>query len=72
MIIKPYLLTPKEEGRNPTSKRRLIKSLNNQINSFIKNLIKGDFIRKDNERKETTHLYNVIIVIRWDTLRSFL
>jgi hypothetical protein len=62
---------PKEEGRNPTSKRRLIKSLNSQTNSIIKNLIQGDFRRKDNERKGTTHLYNAIIVTRWDTLRSF-
>ena len=65
------LLTPKEEGRNPTSKRKLIKSLNNQTNSIIKNLNQGDFRREDNERKETTHLYNAIIVTRWDTLRSF-
>jgi hypothetical protein len=68
---QPKLLTPKEEGRNPTSKRRLIKSLNNKINSIIKNLIQGDFRREDNKRKETTHLYNAIIVTRWDTLRSF-
>jgi hypothetical protein len=68
MMIKPYLLTPKEEGRNPTSKRRLIKSLNRQTNSIIKNLIQEDFRRKDNERKEITHLYNATIVIRWETL----
>jgi hypothetical protein len=71
MMIKPYLLIQKEEGRNPTSKRRLIKSLNSQTNSIIKNLIQGDFRRKDNERKGTTHLYNAVIVTRWDTLRSF-
>jgi hypothetical protein len=70
-MIKPYLFTPKDEGRNPNYKRILIKSLNYQTNSIIKNLIQGDFKRKGNERKEITHLYNATIVIRWDTLKIF-
>jgi hypothetical protein len=71
MKIKPYLLTLKEEGRSPTPRKRFIKRLNPQTNSIIKNLIQGDFRKKDNERKDITHLYNATIVTRWDTLRSF-
>ena len=66
------LATHTKGGRKKSiSKRRLIKSLNSRTNSIIKNLIQGDFRRKDNERKETTHLYNAIIVTRWDILQSF-
>jgi hypothetical protein len=36
----------------------------------MKNLIQGDSRRKDNERKEITHLYNATIVTRWDTLQK--
>jgi hypothetical protein len=60
-----------ETIQESTSKRRLIKSLNRQTNSIIKNLIQGDFRRKDNERKEITQLYNATIVIRWDTLQNY-
>jgi hypothetical protein len=45
------ILTPKEEGRSPTSKRTLINILNSQTNSIIKNLIQEIFRREDNERK---------------------
>jgi hypothetical protein len=64
------LATHTKGGRkNPTSKGRLIESLNHQTNPITKNLIQGDFRRKDNTRKEISHLYNAIIVIRWDTRR---
>jgi hypothetical protein len=67
MMIKPYLLIQKEEERNPTSKGKLIESLNHQTNSTTKNLIQEVFRRKDNTREEISHPYNTIIVIRWDT-----
>jgi hypothetical protein len=44
-------LTLKEEETSLTSRKRLTKSLNPKTNSIIKNLIQGDFRRKDNKRK---------------------
>jgi hypothetical protein len=64
------LATHTKEGRNPTSKGNLIENHNHQTSSTIKNLIQEIFRRKDNARDEISHLYNAIIVIRWDTRRT--
>jgi hypothetical protein len=59
----------KGEGRNPISKGNLRENRNHQTSSTTKNLIQEIFRRKDNARDEISHLYNAIIVIRWDTRR---
>jgi hypothetical protein len=67
------LATHTKGGRKKSyfQKETYKETLNPQTNSIIKNLIQGDSRRKDNERKEITHLYNATIVTRWDTLRNF-
>jgi hypothetical protein len=61
------LATHTKGGR---TRKKLIKSLTPKTNSVIKNLIQRDSRRKDNKRKETTHLSNATIVIRWDIFRD--
>jgi hypothetical protein len=62
------LATHTKGGRKkPYFKRNLIENRNHQTNSTTKNLIQEIFRRKDNARDEISHLYNAIIVIRWDT-----
>jgi hypothetical protein len=70
MKINPQLLTLKEEERSLTSRNKLIKSLTPKTNSVIKNLNQRDSRRKDNERKEITHLSNSTIVTIWDILQD--
>jgi hypothetical protein len=62
------LATPKEEEISLTSRKKLIKSLTPKTNLVIKNLIQRDSRRKDNKRKEITHMSNATIVIRWNIL----
>jgi hypothetical protein len=64
------LATHTKGGRKkPYSKGNLIENHNHETNSTTKNLIQEIFRRKDNARDEIYHLYNVIIVIIWDTRR---
>jgi hypothetical protein len=65
------LATHTKGGRKkPYFKRESHREHNHQTNSTIKNLIQEIFRRKDNARDEISHLYNAIIVIRWDTRQT--